>query len=32
MSDGKYYDLQGRQLTAEPTKGIYIINGRKIIK
>ena len=26
-----YYDLQGRRLTGEPGKGIYIQNGRKIM-
>ena len=28
-SDGTVYDLQGRKV-AEPTKGLYIINGRKV--
>lgn len=27
---GKYYDLQGRQV-AQPTKGLYIVNGKKVI-
>ena len=27
----RYYDLQGRQV-AQPTKGLYIVNGRKMIK
>lgn len=39
-SDGKYYDLQGRQLStsnAQPSaprlqKGIYIENGKKVVK
>lgn len=32
MSDGRceYYDLQGRQV-AQPTKGLYIVNGKKVI-
>ena len=25
-----FYDLQGRQVT-NPTKGIYIVNGRKVV-
>ena len=25
-----YYDLQGRQVT-KPTKGLYIVNGRKVV-
>ena len=25
------YDLQGRQLTGKPHRGLYIINGKKII-
>lgn len=29
--DGKIYDLQGRRV-ANPTKGIYIVNGKKILK
>ena len=28
----KYFDLQGRKLNAAPGKGIYISNGRKIVK
>ena len=27
--NGKYYDLQGR-LVAQPTKGLYIVNGKKV--
>lgn len=27
--DGNYYDLQGRQV-AQPTKGLYIVNGKKV--
>ena len=26
------YDLQGRRLNALPRRGIYIVNGRKVIK
>lgn len=26
------YDMQGRKLTEEPTKGMYIINGKKMAK
>ena len=26
------YDLQGRRLTAEPAKGVYIMNGKKVVK
>ena len=26
-----YYDLQGRKV-ANPTKGLYIVNGKKIVK
>ena len=25
------YDLQGRRLNAQPTKGIYIRNGKKVV-
>lgn len=31
MADGVYYDLMGRRV-ANPSKGIYILNGKKIIK
>lgn len=27
---GNYYDLQGRRI-AQPTKGVYIVNGKKVI-
>ncbi len=32
LSEGKgaYYDLQGRRV-AQPTKGLYIVNGRKVV-
>jgi hypothetical protein len=32
MSDvrGDYFDLQGRRVT-QPTKGLYIVNGRKVV-
>ncbi len=26
------YDLQGRKVAGEPTKGIYIINGKKVVR
>ena len=29
-STGQYYDLQGRRV-AQPTKGLYIVNGRKVV-
>ena len=33
QSTGKIYDLQGRQLKGNPTqRGIYIVNGKKVIK
>ena len=28
--NGEYYDLQGRRV-AQPTKGLYIVNGRKVV-
>ena len=31
LNDGAIYDLQGRRV-AQPTKGLYIINGKKVIK
>ena len=27
---GEYYDLQGRRV-AQPTKGLYIVNGKKVV-
>ena len=27
---GQYYDLQGRQV-ANPTKGLYVVNGKKVV-
>lgn len=30
--DEKYYDLQGRRITEEPQKGIFIHKGKKVIK
>ena len=30
ISDNQYYTLDGRRV-AEPTKGIYIINGKKVV-
>ena len=33
QSAGKFYDLQGRQLKGNPTqRGIYIVNGKKVVK
>ena len=32
-ANGLYYDLQGRRIEGKPTqKGVYIFNGRKIVK
>ena len=31
-SDGQIYDLQGRKVNGQASKGIYIINGKKYIK
>ena len=31
MTNGKVYDLQGRPV-AQPTKGLYIVNGKKVVK
>ena len=31
-ANSKYYDLQGRQLTAAPTHGLYIVDGKKVVK
>lgn len=28
--NGEYYDLQGRRV-AQPTKGLYIVNGKKVV-
>ena len=30
ITNNRYYDLQGRRL-ARPVKGIYIVNGRKVV-
>ena len=30
ISNGEFYDLQGRRVT-NPTKGIYIVNGKKVV-
>lgn len=30
-SDCSYFDLQGRRISGQPSKGIYIMNGRKYI-
>jgi len=29
LTNGNYYDLQGRRV-AQPTKGLYIVNGKKV--
>ena len=29
-ANGQYYDLQGRRV-AQPTKGLYIVNGKKVV-
>jgi hypothetical protein len=31
QGEGAWYDLQGRRV-AQPTKGLYITNGRKVVK
>ena len=30
VNDNSYFDLQGRRV-AQPTKGLYIVNGKKVI-
>ncbi len=30
MTNNRYYDLQGRSV-AQPTKGLYIVNGKKVV-
>ena len=30
LGNGRFYDLQGREV-AQPTKGLYIVNGKKVI-
>ena len=32
LQDNRYYDLSGRRIAIPTTKGIYIKNGRKVIK
>ncbi len=32
VADGPIYSLQGLRLTSEPTKGVYIKNGKKYVK
>ena len=33
LNGGEWYDLQGRKLQGKPsTKGLYIVNGRKVVK
>lgn len=29
--DGAYYTLDGRRLQAEPARGLYIVNGKKVV-
>ncbi len=31
MFEGKCYDLSGRQITKPQQKGIYIVNGKKVV-
>jgi hypothetical protein len=31
-NDSQLFDLQGRRLNALPRKGIYVVNGKKIVK
>jgi len=31
-SNGKWYDLQGRKLSGKPARGIYIENGKKVLR
>ena len=31
VNDGSWYDLNGRKVTAPTKKGIYILNGRKVV-
>ena len=31
VTDNHYYDLQGRRVN-QPTKGLYIVNGKKVVK
>ena len=30
LKDGKFYDLSGREV-ANPTRGLYIVNGKKVL-
>ncbi len=30
MTDNRFYDMQGRRV-AQPTKGLYIVNGKKVL-
>ncbi len=32
LNEDAIYDLQGRKVIGQPTKGIYIINGKKVVK
>ncbi len=31
IADNRYYDLQGRRVSSSLNKGLYILNGRKVI-
>lgn len=31
ITSSAFYDLQGRRLTTQPTKGVYIQNGKKVV-
>jgi hypothetical protein len=30
-ADAVYYDLQGRRITKPTVKGVYIMNGKKVV-
>jgi hypothetical protein len=30
IANGQFFDLQGRKV-AQPTKGLYIVNGKKVV-
>ena len=31
MDNGQWYDLQGRRVNGQKAKGLYIVNGRKVV-
>jgi hypothetical protein len=31
-SEAELFDLSGRKLNAEPTQGVYIQNGKKVVR